>query len=112
MPSVQKTCLFGPRSNSQSGPSYRSSILDFYYHYAILVINLFGLQDAVENSGADLAHFFSRCYSSAMGCVLVVRNELAPGGYTRYSPDSHFVATSYAVLTLLKVSLTHESSAF
>ncbi|KAF8598870.1 hypothetical protein BDV93DRAFT_609590 [Ceratobasidium sp. AG-I] len=78
--------------------------MDFYYHYAILVINLFGFQDAVENPGADLAHFFSRCYSSAMGCVLVVCSELVPGGYMRYSPDSHFVFTTYAVLTLLKLA--------
>lgn len=75
----------------------------------MLVINLFGLQDAVENSGADLAHFFGRCHSSAMDCVQVVRDELAPSGYMRYSPDSHFVFTTYAVLTLLKASFLRAS---
>lgn len=76
----------------------------------MLVVNSFGLQNAMERSHVDISHFFSRCHSSAMSCALVVRDELAPRGYMRYSPDSHFVFTSYAVLTLLKVSHVHSKS--
>ncbi|KAG8728740.1 hypothetical protein FRC11_010306, partial [Ceratobasidium sp. 423] len=82
---------------------YRSLAGAFYYHYAMLVVNSFGLQNAMERSRVDIGHFFSRCHTSAMSCALVVRDELAPRGYMRYSPDSHFVFTSYAVLTLLKL---------
>lgn len=87
-----------------AGSEYRSLVAVFYYHYAMLVVNSFGLQNAMERSRVDISHFFSRCHSSAMSCALVVRDELVPRGYMRYSPDSHFVFTSYAVLTLLKVS--------
>ena len=71
----------------------------------MLVVNLFGLQNALERSPLDIGHFFGRCYSSAMACALIVRDEIGPQGYMRYSPDSHFVLSSYAVLTLLKVWL-------
>jgi hypothetical protein len=37
-----------------------------------------------------------------------VRDELSPRGYMKYAPDSHFVFTSYVVLSLLKVGLPHE----
>ncbi|KAG9122257.1 hypothetical protein FRC07_001458 [Ceratobasidium sp. 392] len=92
------------RKNDESpGCEYRSLIAVFYYHYAMLVVNSFGLQNAMEHSHVNVAHFFSRCHSSATACAVVVRDELAPRGYMRYSPDSHFVFTSYAVLTLLKL---------
>ncbi|KEP52395.1 fungal Zn(2)-cys(6) binuclear cluster domain protein [Rhizoctonia solani 123E] len=90
---------------------YRSLAATFYYHYAMLVVNSFGLQNAMERSRVDIGHFFSRCHTSAMSCALVVRDQLVPGGYMRYSPDSHFVFTSYAVLTLLKL-IRPEFSAF
>lgn len=77
----------------------------FYFNYSMLVVNLFGLQNALERSPLDIGHFFGRCYSSAMACALIVRDEIGPQGYMRYSPDSHFVLSSYAVLTLLKVWL-------
>ncbi|CAE6494613.1 unnamed protein product [Rhizoctonia solani] len=82
---------------------YRLLVGAFYYHYAMLVVNSFGLQNAMERSRVDIGHFFSRCHTSAMSCALIVRDQLAPRGYMRYSPDSHFVFTSYAVLTLLKL---------
>ncbi|KAJ1308658.1 hypothetical protein OPQ81_004352 [Rhizoctonia solani] len=92
------------RKNDRSPTAeYRSLASAFYYHYAMLVVNSFGLQNAMERSRVDIGHFFSRCHTSAMSCALVVRDELAPRGYMRHSPDSHFVFTSYAVLTLLKL---------
>ncbi|QRV72781.1 Fungal specific transcription factor domain [Ceratobasidium sp. AG-Ba] len=102
---------FHRRSDRSPGSEYRSLVAVFYYNYAMLVVNSFGLQNAMERSHVDIAHFFSRCHSSATACATVVRDELAPRGYMRYSPDSHFVFTSYAVLTLLKL-IRPEFSAF
>ncbi|KAG8699118.1 hypothetical protein FRC08_005498 [Ceratobasidium sp. 394] len=99
------------KSDTSHGSEYRSLVAVFYYHYAMLVVNSFGLQNAMERSHVDIAHFFSRCHSSATACAVVVRDELAPRGHLRYSPDSHFVFTSYAVLTLLKL-IRPEFSAF
>jgi hypothetical protein len=71
----------------------------------MLVVNSFGLQNAIERSAVDVGHFFTRCHSSATACATLVRDELAPRGFLKYSPDSHFVMISYAVLSLLKVSI-------
>jgi hypothetical protein len=80
-------------------------IAQFYFHYANLVINSFGLQNALERSPADIAHFFGRTHSSAITCARLVKDELVPRGFMKYSTDSHFVFLSYALLTLLKVCL-------
>ena len=71
----------------------------------MLVVNSFGLQNALERSPVDMAHFFSRTYTSAVACATLVRDELGPKGFLRYSPDTHFVQCSYAVLSLLKVRI-------
>lgn len=84
--------------------TYWNSIGHFYYNYATLVVNSFGLQNALDRSQVDIAHFFIQCHSSAVACATIVRDELGPGGFLRYSPDSHFVQCSYAVLSLLKVT--------
>jgi len=39
-------------------------------------------------------------------CAIIVRDKLVPRSFLRYSPDTHFVLILYAVLTLLKLSLT------
>ena len=82
---------------------YTKLVSSFYFHYGMLALNSFGLQNALDHSPADIAHFFVRCYSSATACATLVRDELSPRGYMKYAPDSHFVFTSYAVLSLLKV---------
>ena len=81
-------------------------ISEFYFNYAMLVLNSFGLQNALERAPINIPHFFARCHTSAMSCALIVRDRLGPSGYIRYSPDSHFVQISYAVLSLLKVRQT------
>ncbi|KAF8341576.1 uncharacterized protein EI90DRAFT_1755923 [Cantharellus anzutake] len=86
--------------------SYVSTMIRFYLNYSMLVVNSFGLQNALEHAPLDTGHFFGRCYSSAVACAVIVRDELGPQGYLRYSPDSHFVFSSYVVLMLLKVSLS------
>ncbi len=83
---------------------YRELIGKFYFNYAMLIVNSFGLQNALERSAVDIGHFFARCHSSAAACATVLRDELGPLGYLRYAPDSNFVQGSYAVLSLLKVS--------
>jgi len=78
-------------------------ISQFYFNYAMLVLNSFGLQNALERAPLDLGHFFGRVHTSAYTCATLVRDSLGPAGFMKYSPDSHFVQTSYAVLSLLKV---------
>ena len=78
-------------------------VTEFYNTYAVLLLNSLGLQDAIERSPINLPHFFSRCLKAASDCAKCIRDELGPRGYLRYSPLSHFIEGSYAVLTLLKV---------
>ncbi|KIJ16877.1 hypothetical protein PAXINDRAFT_168319 [Paxillus involutus ATCC 200175] len=85
---------------------YISTIMRFYFHYYTLVIHSFGLQNAMERSTVDIPYFFSRCHTSATAVATIARDELAPRGYLKYSPDSHFVFLSYAVLSLLKLIRT------
>ncbi|KAF9479273.1 hypothetical protein BDN70DRAFT_807308 [Pholiota conissans] len=82
---------------------YKKLISEFYFNYAMLVVNSFGLQNALERAPVDIGHFFARVHSSAHACAILVRDQLGPGGFMKYSPDSHFVQTSYAVLSLLKL---------
>lgn len=82
---------------------YKKLISEFYFNYAMLVLNSFGLQNALERAPVDIGHFFARVHTSAHACALLVRDELGPSGFMRFSPDSHFVQTSYAVLSLLKL---------
>ena len=83
---------------------YNSLMTEFFANYAMLVINSFGLQNAMERCPIDIPHFFARVHCSAKTCAILVREELGPSDFLKYAPDSHFVFTSYAVLSLLKVS--------
>lgn len=102
--------LLSSRSSTKSHPvflkavtTYPKVIAQFYFNYSMLVLNSFGLQNAMERSAVDIGHFFARCHQSATACAKIARDELAPRGFLKYSPDSHFVMMSYAVLSLLKV---------
>jgi len=105
-------CLFDPPDLPAPEAEYTKLIASLYFHYAMLVLNSFGLQNALERSPVDIGHFFARCHSSATACAMLVRDELSPRGYMKYAPDSHFVFTSYAVLSLLKVCLISRKSYF
>jgi hypothetical protein len=83
---------------------YGVIMLKFYFNYNMLVINSFGLQNAMDHAPINIGHFFMRCHSTATTCATTIRDVLGPRGYMRYSPDSHFVLCSYVVLSLLKVS--------
>lgn len=82
---------------------YRDISSKFYFNYAMLVVNSFGLQNALDRSPVDIGHFFARCHSSAVACATILRDEMGAQGYLRYAPDSNCVQASYAVLSLLKV---------
>ncbi|KAF5369179.1 hypothetical protein D9615_009987 [Tricholomella constricta] len=88
---------------TQPSIEYKKLISQFYYNYALLVLNSFGLQNALERAPVDIGHFFARCHSSATVCATLVRDGLGPTGFMKYAPDSHCVLTSYAVLSLLKL---------
>ncbi|KAH9843128.1 uncharacterized protein C8Q71DRAFT_699738 [Rhodofomes roseus] len=83
----------------------------FYFHYAMLTMNSFGLQNALQRSAVDIGHFFARCHSSAVECATVICDEFGAHGYLKYAPDCLFVQGSYAVLSLLKL-LRPEFKAF
>ncbi|GLB34598.1 putative fungal specific transcription factor [Lyophyllum shimeji] len=89
--------------DSENVIRYKKLIAQFYFHYAMLVLNSFGLQNALERAPVDIGHFFARCHSSATAVATLVRDELGPLGYMKYAPDSHSVLISYAVLSLLKL---------
>ncbi|GJE87047.1 Zn(II)2Cys6 transcription factor [Phanerochaete sordida] len=96
--------------------TYRRLAARFHFNYAMLIVNSFGLQNALERSAVDIGHFFARCHSSAVACATVLRDDTGPQGYLRYAPDSTYVMGSYAVLSLLKllrpefkIFLDHES---
>ncbi|KAI0958055.1 hypothetical protein AcW1_006243 [Taiwanofungus camphoratus] len=73
------------------------------FDYAMLTVNSFGLQNALQRSNLDIGHFFARCHTSAVNCATVIRNDLGPLGYLKYAPDSQYVQGSYSVLSLLKL---------
>lgn len=82
---------------------YKARISEFYFNYTLLVLNSFGLQNAIESAPLNIGHFFARVHTSAITCATIVRDHLGPKGFMKYSPDSHCVQTSYAVLSLLKL---------
>ncbi len=91
---------------------YNCLIAEFFANYSMLVINSFGLQNAMERCPVDIPHFFARVHSSAKTCAILVKEELGPQDFLKYAPDSHFVFTSYAVLSLLKVRSEHQRQEF
>jgi len=88
---------------------YNGLMAEFFANYSMLVINSFGLQNAMQRFPIDIPHFFVRVHSSAKTCAIIVK-ELGPLEFLKYAPDSHFVFTSYAVLSLLKVSFRNSTS--
>ncbi|KAG5644045.1 hypothetical protein DXG03_009197 [Asterophora parasitica] len=62
---------------------YKKLISQFYYNYAMLVLNSFGLQNALEREPVDIGHFFARCHSSATICATLVRDGLGPSGFMK-----------------------------
>lgn len=87
-------------------PSYafRSSLLPFLVNYSRLVMHSFGFQYAFEKRvEADLRHFYAKCFGAATSVIRIMIESLAPSGFMLYSPDGHFVFTSFASAFLLKL---------
>jgi len=97
----------GKFSESDTGePSYafRSSLLPFLVNYSRLVMYSFGFQYAFEKRlEADLRHFYTKCFNAATSVIRIMIETLAPSGFMLYSPDGHFVFTSFASAFLLKL---------
>ena len=75
------------------------------YNYAILILNSFGLQHAVDfpaRSGLDKGLYFTKCLQAAKNIVFAARDGLRP--ILAYSPDPLFVIISYACVFLLKLT--------
>lgn len=75
------------------------------YNYAVLLLNSFGLQHAVDfptRSGLDKGIYFSKCFQAAKNMLLAAREGLLP--VLAYSPDTHYVLISYACVFLLKLT--------
>ncbi|KAK0519435.1 hypothetical protein OC842_007458, partial [Tilletia horrida] len=71
------------------------------WHYAVLIINSFGLQRALDTNSEEKGYFFLKCQSAAKGMVKAALDGLRP--VLRYAPDAQFVMISYACVFMLKL---------
>lgn len=75
------------------------------YNYAILVLNSFGLQYALERPtdgvSADKPQYLVRCVHAAKEIIATVKYGMRE--ILRYAPDPTFVAVAYACVFLLKL---------
>ncbi|CBQ68910.1 conserved hypothetical protein [Sporisorium reilianum SRZ2] len=74
------------------------------YGFAVLVLNSFGLQQAVDHpigASLDRAQYFAKCLEAAKTivtqCVGPMRRNI------RYAPDAHILTLAYACVFLLKL---------
>jgi len=88
----------------ESSYAFRTSLLPFLVNYSRLVMHSFGFQYAFEKRvEADLRHFYAKCFGAATSVIRIMIESLAPSGFMLYSPDGHFVFTSFASAFLLKL---------
>jgi hypothetical protein len=66
---------------------------------ALLMMNSFGLQNALERAHIELGHFFARVAGAAMDVIKVARDVLAPSGRLTYAPDSTFTMCVFSGLS-------------
>ncbi|KAE8267569.1 hypothetical protein A4X09_0g4773 [Tilletia walkeri] len=71
------------------------------WHNAVLIINSFGLQRALDLGSDDKNYFFIKCLTAAKGMLDAALTGLRP--VLRYAPDAQFVMISYACVFLLKL---------
>ncbi|PKI83046.1 hypothetical protein MVES1_003096 [Malassezia vespertilionis] len=75
------------------------------YNYAVLVLNSFGLQYALERpsdgASVDKPQYFVRCVHAAKEIIATVKYGMRE--ILRYAPDPTFVAVAYACVFLLKL---------
>lgn len=74
------------------------------YNYAVLILNSFGLQHAVDfplRGGLHKGIYYTKCLQAAKNIIFAARDGLKP--ILAYSPDTLFVIISYACVFLLKL---------
>lgn len=95
---------FAENDTGESSYAFRCSLLPFLVGYSRLVMHSFGFQCAFEKRvEADLRHFYTKCFDAATSVIKIMIETLAPSRFMLYSPDGHFVFTSFASAFLLKL---------
>ncbi|KAF9788176.1 hypothetical protein BJ322DRAFT_1001297 [Thelephora terrestris] len=95
---------FAESDTGEPSYAFRCSLLPFLVNYSRLVMHSFGFQCAFEKRvEADLRHFYAKCFGAAVSVIRIMIENLAPSGFMLYSPDGHFVFTSFASAFLLKL---------
>ncbi|CAD6976042.1 unnamed protein product [Tilletia controversa] len=97
-----------PGASASEGMQHHQRILHFCvqqaplrWHNAVLIINSFGLQRALDLGSDDKNYFFIKCLTAAKGMLEAAMTGLRP--VLRYAPDAQFVMISYACVFLLKL---------
>ncbi|KIP02098.1 hypothetical protein PHLGIDRAFT_26729 [Phlebiopsis gigantea 11061_1 CR5-6] len=86
--------------------AFRASLLPFFTNYSRLVMYSFGCQQAFRRrDGIQESDrlFVDKCFAAAKEVITCIVDSLAPSGFMRYAPDSHFVFGTFASAFLLKL---------
>jgi len=84
--------------------AFRASLLPFLTNYSRLVMYSFGFQQAYKRGVQQEDRLFlDKCFGAAKTVILCMVDTLCPSGYMRFSPDGHFVFSSFASAFLLKL---------
>lgn len=83
---------------------FHSNSVPVRYSFAVLVLNSFGLQQAVDHpigASLDRAQYFAKCLEAAKTIVVQSTGPLRRN--MRYAPDAHILTLAYACVFLLKL---------
>jgi len=81
---------------------YQRARISFDFHYSMLLVCSFGLQNALRRIPLDVGFYFNHCYSAATAVLRCAKTEYAGQGWLRHAPNSTFVCISYAAVSLLR----------
>ncbi|PSR74578.1 hypothetical protein PHLCEN_2v9755 [Hermanssonia centrifuga] len=83
---------------------FRASLLPFFTNYSRLVMYSFAFQQAFRRGiSIDDQLVVDKCFKAATDVILAMLDGLAPSGFERYAPDSHFIFATFASAFLLKL---------
>ncbi|GJE99679.1 fungal-specific transcription factor domain-containing protein [Phanerochaete sordida] len=84
--------------------AFRASLLPFFTNYSRLVMWSFGCQQAFRrHMQASDRLFVDKCFQAAKAVISSMVDSVAPSGFMRYAPDSHFIFGTFAAAFLLKL---------
>ncbi|EKM51056.1 uncharacterized protein PHACADRAFT_263020 [Phanerochaete carnosa HHB-10118-sp] len=84
--------------------AFRASLLPFFTNYSRLVMWSFGCQQAFRrNMQPSDQLFVDKCFEAAKAVIKSMVEGVAPSGFMRFAPDSHFVFGTFASAFLLKL---------